>query len=64
VGTDGHRLAKMDYINNDLKEEIPGVIIPKKTINELCKLLADFTGTIEINLDPNKIIFFVIIFIK
>ena len=36
-----------------------GVIIPKKTINELCKLLADFNDSITINLDPNKIIFFV-----
>ena len=59
VATDGHRLAKIDF---DLKEklpEIPGVIIPKKTINELCKLLSDFSGIIKINLDPNKIIFFV-----
>jgi len=52
VGTDGHRLAKMDYINNDLKEEIPGVIIPKKTINELSKLLSDYLGDIEININP------------
>ena len=59
VGTDGHRLAKMDYINNDLKEEIPGVIIPKKTINELSKLLSDYLGDIEININTNKILFFI-----
>ena len=59
VGTDGHRLAKMDYINKDLKEEIPGVIIPKKTINELSKLLSDYLGDIEININTNKILFFI-----
>jgi len=59
VATDGHRLAKIDFITNESIPEIPGVIIPKKTINELCKLLADYTGTVKINLDPNKIIFFV-----
>ena len=59
VGTDGHRLAKMDYINNDLKEDIPGVIIPKKTINELSKLLSDYLGDIEININTNKILFFI-----
>ena len=59
VATDGHRLAKIDYSPKINIPEIPGVIIPRKTINELCKLLADITGTIKINLDPNKIIFFI-----
>ena len=59
VGTDGHRLAKLDYKNKDLKEEVPGVIIPKKTINELSKLLSDYSGEIEININTNKILFFI-----
>ena len=59
VATDGHRLAKIDFILNGTLPEIPGVIIPRKTINELCKLLGDFNGTIKINFDPNKIIFFI-----
>jgi len=59
VATDGHRLAKIDYESNNKPEDIPGVIIPKKTINELCKLLSDYNGTIKIDLDPNKIIFFI-----
>ena len=59
VATDGHRLAKIDFNVAENLSEIPGVIIPRKTINELCKLLADCTGTIKINLDPNKIIFFI-----
>jgi len=59
VATDGHRLAKIDFNLDENLPDMPGVIIPRKTINELCKLLADFTGSIKINLDPNKIIFFV-----
>ena len=59
VATDGHRLAKIDYESNLLTEELPGVIIPKKTINELCKLLSDYKGTVKIDLDPNKIIFYI-----
>ena len=59
VATDGHRLAKIDYESNNDLDEIPGVIIPKKTINELSKLLSDYNGTVKINLDPNKIIFFI-----
>ena len=60
VATDGHRLAKFDYTsdNHDM-QKIPAVIIPKKTINELYKLLITFDGDIRINLDSNKIIFFV-----
>jgi len=59
VATDGHRLAKIDFNTKENISEIPGVIIPRKTISELCKLLADFSGIVKINLDPNKIIFFV-----
>ena len=59
VATDGHRLAKIDFNIADTIAEIPGVIIPRKTINELCKLLADFNGIVKINIDPNKIIFFI-----
>ena len=59
VATDGHRLAKMDFRSSDILPELPGIIIPKKTINELCKLLTDFNGTVKINLDANKIIFFI-----
>tara|TARA_B100001250_G_scaffold352367_1_gene325093 strand:+ start:858 stop:1973 length:1116 start_codon:yes stop_codon:yes gene_type:complete len=58
VGTDGHRLAKFSSSNNELNAEIPGVIIPKKTINELCKLLSETTDEVEIDISANKIIFY------
>ena len=59
VGTDGHRLAKF---NHQLKENIDqtiGVIIPKKTINEISKLLADTEHIIDITLSPSKITFLI-----
>ena len=59
VATDGHRLAKIDFNSSDNIVNMPGVIIPRKTIFELSKLLADYSGNIKINVDPNKIIFFV-----
>ena len=59
VATDGHRLAKIDFNSSDNIINMPGVIIPRKTIFELSKLLADYSGNIKINVDPNKIIFFV-----
>ena len=35
VGTDGHRLAKFSHEINQNIDKISGVIIPRKTINEL-----------------------------
>ena len=59
VGTDGHRLAKFSHqIEGKIKSDI-GVIIPKKTINELSKLLSEFDDDIEITISSNKIIFYI-----
>jgi len=59
VGTDGHRLATSSSIINKPINEIPGVIIPKKTINELSKLLSENYDEIEIDISSNKIIFYI-----
>jgi DNA polymerase-3 subunit beta len=59
VATDGHRLAKFDFDFKGLILDIPGVIIPKKTVNELYKLLSNYDGPIKINLNSNKMVFFV-----
>jgi len=58
VATDGHRLAKIDFPHPKGLIDLPGVIIPKKTIYELCKLLTEITEDVVINVDPNKIIFY------
>jgi len=59
VATDGHRLAKFDCDFSKSSNDIPGVIIPKKTVNELYKLLTGYKGSIKINLNSNKIVFFI-----
>jgi DNA polymerase III subunit beta len=59
VGTDGHRLATNSYKYNQVISEVPGVIIPKKTINELSKLLSENSNDLEIEISSNKIIFYI-----
>ena len=59
VATDGHRLAKFNYTFKEKIPDIPGVIIPKKTVNELYKLLLDYEGGIKISLSSNKIVFII-----
>ncbi len=41
VATDGHRLARIDAPMPDNAAEMPGVIVPRKTVGELRKLLDD-----------------------
>lgn len=41
IATDGHRLALASSYKSDLSSAIPGVIIPKKTINEIRKIIED-----------------------
>ena len=59
VGTDGHRLATSTSVIENSTNEIPGVIIPKKTINELSKLLSENNNDIEIDISSNKITFYI-----
>lgn len=59
VGTDGHRLATSSSVSEKYKNEVPGVIIPKKTINELSRLLSDSKDDLEIDISSNKIIFYI-----
>jgi len=66
VGTDGHRLAKSSHYIEDNIDQVSGVIIPKKTIYELCKLLSEIDKDVYISISSNKIIFTIdnIIFIS
>ncbi len=57
VGTDGHRLAKFSHNIDENTDEIPGVIIPKKTIYELSKLLSELDSEVEISISSSKILF-------
>jgi DNA polymerase III subunit beta len=57
VATDGHRLARVEEDLPEGAETIPGVIIPRKTVNELRKLLEEESGSVEIGLSDTRIQF-------
>ncbi len=57
VATDGHRLALADANAPKGATGMPGVIVPRKTINELKRLLDDASDMVEIAVSPQKIRF-------
>ncbi|WP_088342922.1 MULTISPECIES: DNA polymerase III subunit beta [Rhodomicrobium] len=57
VATDGHRLARMDVALPDGGMGMPGIILPRKTVQEVAKLLADHSDEVFVHLSPNKIRF-------
>ena len=57
VATDGHRLARVEEDLPEGAETIPGVIIPRKTVNELRKLLDEESGSVEVGLSDTRIQF-------
>ena len=57
VATDGHRLAKADTPAPEGTSDMPGVIVPRKTIAELHKLLEQTDNECEISLSDSKIKF-------
>ncbi|WP_343560861.1 DNA polymerase III subunit beta [Kiloniella sp. b19] len=57
VATDGHRLARFEMALPDGAEDMPGVIIPRKTVNELRKLIDEHDAIVEVSLSDTKIRF-------
>jgi DNA polymerase-3 subunit beta len=57
VATDGHRLARQDVPLPDGAQEMPSIILPRKTVHELGKLLADPDGEVSVDLSASKIRF-------
>ena len=55
VATDGHRLARFDVPLPDAAADIPGVIVPRKMVNEWRKLIDETDSDIEIGLSDAKI---------
>ena len=55
VATDGHRLARIDMALPEGAGEIPGVIVPRKTINELRRLIEETEDPVEIRLSESKV---------
>ncbi len=57
VATDGHRLARVEMPLPDGAAAIPGVIVPRKTVNELRRLLEDRTDEVQVSLSETRIRF-------
>jgi len=57
AATDGHRLATAEVEAPDGVSGMPAVIIPRKTIGELTKLLAETDGDVQISVSQNQIRF-------
>jgi DNA polymerase-3 subunit beta len=57
AATDGHRLARFELDLPDGAADMPGVIVPRKTVTELRRLLDDTEGAIDISLSDTKIQF-------
>jgi DNA polymerase-3 subunit beta len=57
VATDGHRLARFEMPLPEGAKDMPGVIIPRKAINEIRKLIDEAGDAISIGLSDNKMKF-------
>ncbi len=57
VATDGHRLARIDAELPAGAENVPGVIVPRKTVGELRKLLDDDETEIAVSVSETKVRF-------
>ena len=57
VATDGHRLAFTQRALPEGAKDMPGIIIPRKTIGEITKLLGENADNVEISLSANQIRF-------
>lgn len=57
VATDGHRLAQADMSCPESAGDIPGVIIPRKTVHELHRLIEESGETVTVAVSASKVRF-------
>ena len=57
VATEGHRLARVELPLPKGAGEMPGVIVPRKTVGELRKLIEESDALVDIELSETKIRF-------
>ena len=57
VATDGHRLARTEVSLPSGAKDLPGIIIPRKTIQELRKIIESGEGEVTISVSDTKIRF-------
>jgi DNA polymerase III subunit beta len=54
VATDGHRLARVEIPAPAGAAGMPGIIIPRKAVNEVQKLIEDLAQEVAIEISPTK----------
>ncbi|MEC8201352.1 MAG: DNA polymerase III subunit beta, partial [Pseudomonadota bacterium] len=57
VATDGHRLARVEMQVPEGATGMPGIIVPRKTVNELRKLIDEISGNISVALSDTSVRF-------
>ncbi len=57
VATDGHRLASVEVPMPEGASDMPGVIVPRKTVAELRKLIDETNDDVSISLSETKVRF-------
>jgi DNA polymerase III subunit beta len=57
VATDGHRLARIEVALPEGASNIPGIIIPRKTVSEVKRLIEDGLDVVSLSLSASKIRF-------
>ena len=57
VATDGHRLAQVELPAPNGADDLPGIIVPRKTVQELRKLLDEIDGDVAVAASDAKIRF-------
>ena len=57
VATDGHRLARIDGDLPEGASEMPGIIVPRKTVGEMRKLLDDDDLNVAVSVSETKVRF-------
>lgn len=57
VATDGHRLARVETPAPAEARQMPGVIVPRKAVNELLRLLDECEDPVAISLSETRICF-------
>ena len=57
VATDGHRLARVEIALPEGAEQVPPIIVPRKTVAELRKLIDGHAGDVQVAVSPARIQF-------
>ena len=57
VATDGHRLAQVELPMPEGASDMPGVIVPRKTVHELHRLLEASAGSVRVGVSDTKVRF-------